>query len=1021
MEKYVKEVKMFSEKEFKNPDAIWRGAPFWSWNDKLDEKEIIWQIRSMKKAGLGGFFMHARVGLITPYLGKEWMNMIKTAVKEAKKQKMYAYLYDEDKWPSGFAGGLVPAKNPDFRHKYLVCLEREENIADLKLIKKLKIKNQDYYFYLRTCPSGNTWFNGYSYVDLLNPDVTDEFIRTTYDAYKKVCGKEFSKVVPAIFTDEPSIGHYSGESYRFILPWTDDFPNYFKRKNGFNILNHLPSLFFKVDDYKKIRHAYWKAVTEMFVSNFTKRIYMWCEKNNLPFTGHFMCEDTFSSQIHWIGSAMPHYKYMQWPGVDHLGWHIHGVNHPPLHLTMKQVSSVAHQFGKQRVLCELYGVSGWDLTFEGQKWIGDWEYVLGVNLRCQHLALYSLRGCRKRDYPPSINYQQRWWKYYPKVENYFARLGYMLTRGSFVSDILLLHPISSAACVYSDNEKKEADGLFNDFLNISYWLSELHMDYDYGDEFIIRDDGKIKDNKFIINKMSYKVVIIPPSISWFETTVKLLKEFVKNGGKCIAIKPLPYCIDGLEKNSIKELFKMKNVFIINNKKEELEKVLDEILERDVSVCDEKGKEIPEIYYQHRVDGKKHIYFFTNIDLNKTFKAEIILNKFGSVKEYNLENGEIKPLNSLNLEFPPVGSHLLVLDEDEVPITKSINLTSEKFSKQEQIVLDKKWSFKRKDYNALTLDYCQYQILGAKWNFDYCLFELDKKGWSKKVPVWQAQLDIRRAFGLYDGDALRGNFAVQFWKSYQNIRIKEDPIVYLKYNFNVRNLPSKSVYLVLETPERFKIFVNSKEVKYIKGENDWWVDKSFKKVDISKFVKKGNNEIILKCLYREDVELESIYIIGDFAVYGDGKEFYIDKEKDELETGDWVNQGYVFYGGEIVYSQEVNLSKKQDEEIYLELEKMNAVVIKVIINGRSAGLIGWHPLKINITNYIKNGKNKIELEVVSSLRNLLGPHHNKLIKGGTKDWNWVGPGSFSDKYRWTDRYNFVPYGITGDVRLSVWKK
>ena len=57
-----------------------RGAPFWSWNDDLDVKELRRQVREMARAGLGGHMMHARIGLVTPYLGKEWMDCIRAAV-----------------------------------------------------------------------------------------------------------------------------------------------------------------------------------------------------------------------------------------------------------------------------------------------------------------------------------------------------------------------------------------------------------------------------------------------------------------------------------------------------------------------------------------------------------------------------------------------------------------------------------------------------------------------------------------------------------------------------------------------------------------------------------------------------------------------------------------------------------------------------------------------------------------------------------------------------------------------------
>ena len=48
-----------------------RSIPFWSWNDKLDPEELREQIRDMKSVGIGGFFMHARGGLRTEYMGEE--------------------------------------------------------------------------------------------------------------------------------------------------------------------------------------------------------------------------------------------------------------------------------------------------------------------------------------------------------------------------------------------------------------------------------------------------------------------------------------------------------------------------------------------------------------------------------------------------------------------------------------------------------------------------------------------------------------------------------------------------------------------------------------------------------------------------------------------------------------------------------------------------------------------------------------------------------------------------------------
>ena len=89
--------------EFTNPPCDYRGKPFWAWNGKLEPDELRRQIRLLKRMGLGGFFMHARVGLDTDYLSEDWFRCVAACIDEAKKQKMHAYLYDEDRWPSGAA------------------------------------------------------------------------------------------------------------------------------------------------------------------------------------------------------------------------------------------------------------------------------------------------------------------------------------------------------------------------------------------------------------------------------------------------------------------------------------------------------------------------------------------------------------------------------------------------------------------------------------------------------------------------------------------------------------------------------------------------------------------------------------------------------------------------------------------------------------------------------------------------------------------------------------------------------
>ena len=217
---------MLTETEFKNPGKWFRGIPFWSINDKLDAGELTRQLRILEEGGFGGAFFHAREGLLTPYLGDEWFSRLKAVVKEASKLGMLIWLYDEDRWPSGFAGGYVPALGPEHRAKSIIMMPHTVPFNGSDVIAVFKcttddglipkecqrvsgVKAEDGYLYLNfikhVASPGDPWYSGFSYVDLLNPDTVDKFIEIAYRPYVNALKSYIGGIVPGIFTDEPNL------------------------------------------------------------------------------------------------------------------------------------------------------------------------------------------------------------------------------------------------------------------------------------------------------------------------------------------------------------------------------------------------------------------------------------------------------------------------------------------------------------------------------------------------------------------------------------------------------------------------------------------------------------------------------------------------------------------------------------------------------------------------------------------------------------------------------------------------
>ncbi len=490
--------------EFENPGPLFRAAPFWAWNDKLEPEELRRQVREHAAQGCGGYFMHSRIGLVNDYMSEDWMQCIAACIEEGKRAGIYSWLYDEDCWPSGNFGFVLPDMGPEYQQKHLaLVVARAEELASnpALLDDALKIFLADGVEgaqvtgledatgrEISAATLGGRVALGFvmrhwpNYIDTLSKEVVRKFIELQYEPYAARFGQDFGDAIPGIFTDEPAYNYVMGE----VVPWTETFPREFEARANYDLLPHLPALFFDIPGSEKVRLDYRRVATALYVEAFSQQIGEWCQAHKLVFTGHQVSEDTLASQTLYIGDAMAHYEYMQLPGIDHLTRRIAAP------LLVKQLSSVAHQLGKERTLSETYGCSGWNASFEELKRIGDWQTVLGVNLFCQHLELYSMRGSRKRDYPPSLYYQQPYWSDYKPFMDYQARANYVMSQGKFSADVLLLHPIESAWCVASPRDMSQVAELDRSLEAVSTWLLELQRDYDLGSEAQLAKYGSVE-------------------------------------------------------------------------------------------------------------------------------------------------------------------------------------------------------------------------------------------------------------------------------------------------------------------------------------------------------------------------------------------------------------------------------------------------------------------------------------------------------------------------------------------------
>jgi hypothetical protein len=159
------------------------------------------------------------------------------------------------------------------------------------------------------------------------------------------------------------------------------------------------------------------------------------------------------------------------------------------------------------------------------------------------------------------------------------------------------------------------------------------------------------------------------------------------------------------------------------------------------------------------------------------------------------------------------------------------------------------------------------------------------------------------------------------------------------------------------------------------------------------------------------EIEPVYILGDFSVKTADKGFTIEAPVSGYTLGSWKDQGLPFYSWGIIYSKEYNVEKAEGKW-EVSLGNWKGTIAEVTVNGQPATVIAFPPYKTDISGLIKPGNNKIEVKVIGSLRNLLGPHHSDPTPGFVTPGSWRGVKS----YPAGKEYQMVDYGLIEEFVL-----
>ena len=868
---------------YRTPPRQYATSPLWVWNDMLSEDQIRDSLRNFASQGVMQVFVHPRPGLMTPYLSDDWFRLWRVALNEAKQLDMNVWIYDENSYPSGFAGGFVPEEMPEARGYGLSFQEKpqvvsvgddvlgvwrmnEDNSVAENVTEQARtaegVKDGKYLVISVNRAANGGWYGNRCYVDLMDRRVTDKFISVTLEAYKSQLGDQFGDRIHGIFTDEPQIIPAG-------LPWTSRYNDEFLARRNYSILEHLPSITRPVGDWKKVRYDYYKTNHELFVQNWAKPYYNWCESNKVAFTGHYWDHDF--PVLSGVPDSMTMAAWQQIPGIDCLMNNYTestGAQFGNIRFC-KEMESVKNQYGRQRMLCEAYGAGGWDLRFEDMKRIADWLIANGVNLFDEHLAYTTLRGARKADHPQSFSYHEPWWKGYHHISQYIQRLCAVLSQGKTEYDIVVIEPTGTAWMLQGTNE---CNIMANKYFELLLGMSKRQIEYDIGAENTFEEIAKIGerdgDPAFVIGKCSYRTVIIPDGTETLEPyTVKLLEKFVEKGGRVINIGAIPQRIEAIPSDIISKIAQSESWINTDNNN-----TFFDLANHAEWGSSEMRKMVDHKtvfgYHMRRKIADGEVLFVVNTDTRNSLTLDLESAGFCGAKILCALDGT-ETVAAKTETLPPVGS-ILLLKTTQPFETKEVT-PREAITK-----ICNDMQAKRIGPNVLTIDYCDLQSRSGNYSGIYynraCRQIWADAGYQQNP--WDSQVQFKRE--LIDRE------------------FSDDSGFTVTYRFTIDGEVPSDLAFVLERPDLYEVTLNgqkidceiepSDEKNVAIGFKQWWLDKAFGKMDIAKIAVSGENTVICKakkmtCWH----EIQAAFVIGDFSLESGEQGFVITPPKADRDS------------------------------------------------------------------------------------------------------------------------------------------
>ncbi|HET6383986.1 MAG TPA: hypothetical protein VFJ58_11395 [Armatimonadota bacterium] len=552
--------------------------PYWFWNGRLDENELLHQLGQINAAGCAGAIIYPRHGLRTRYLSDEWIRLVGVVAAKSRKLGLALWIADSENWPGGTPAGANDAwylkiarqnaagETPHVFHTLGATLAAcaflrpgdQTQISDpadlLDLTSQAQGSRLEW-----TPPDGRSWevviFSAfrYAHADLMADGAGERLLASTHSVYEAALGDLKSAGITGFYSDEIALLSIWNLPDEHALPWTPALAQSIALDDDDGLLPALLPLALETFDSARRRQRYYEALADRCESHFFQPVRLWLDERGLLWGGHFLFEEPLIEQAHSQADLGRMIRYFDLPAVDNLRL-------APPGNEVNLVCSIARQSDRPAAV-EAFGGSGWGLDLKGRRRNFDLLAVRGATRLIPHGLFYSSAGKRKLENPPSEFLREPFGVDYPSFADHVRRICWIMTQGRATPRIALFYPLRSAWRApdddgFSRSERGMSQALEDDFHYVTTLLDELQYEYEIVDETALAA-AELIGNRIRIGSCDFPILVLPSVTTIARAAWERIIEFFEQGGRVFCLGMMPDAFeDGPSEELARQILKL---------------------------------------------------------------------------------------------------------------------------------------------------------------------------------------------------------------------------------------------------------------------------------------------------------------------------------------------------------------------------------------------------------------------------------------------------------------------------------